>query len=247
MNIEPDRWLTSIFGYDVLRIEDIGEKPLLTLDALLTASTDSRFFCYGKVPVERIDHLNSLIQTGFNLIDVNITFERKPARIKKRRAKRFMIGDSLMEDKIPVEFIAKTSFIYSRFHKDPNISIKIANTIKKEWVANYFSGERGEKLLVAKTGRTLVGFLAISKIKRGSENIRVIDLIGIHPEYQRMGAGRQLVEAVISDSVETSDLLRVGTQICNYPSIHIYEKCDFSIAEAAYVLHAHVQDGRVIS
>jgi GNAT superfamily N-acetyltransferase len=247
MKIEPDRWLTSIFGYDVLRIEDVGEKPLLTHDALLTASPDSRFFCYVKVPVEHIAHLNSLIRTGFNVIDVNITFERKPALVKKGRAQRFSISEFLPEDKDPVEFIAKTSFIYSRFHKDPNISIKTANLIKKEWVVNYFNGERGEKLLVAKKGRRSVGFLAISRSKRGSENIRVIDLIGIHPEYQQMGAGRQLVEAFISDSVQTCDLLRVGTQVCNYPSLHLYEKCGFSIAEAAYVLHAHVQDGRVIS
>jgi hypothetical protein len=33
--------------------------------------------------------------------------------------------------------------------------------------------------------------------------------------------------------------MRVGTQIANIPSLRLYERLGFTMAESAYVLHAH--------
>ena len=46
---------------------------------------------------------------------------------------------------------------------------------------------------------------------------------------------------VAKESHADADMLRVGTQVANLPSISLYEKCGFHVAETTYVLHAHVQ------
>ena len=46
-----------------------------------------------------------------------------------------------------LEDIAYKNFEYDRFHKDPNISNKLASTIKKKWISNFFQIKEGINVL----------------------------------------------------------------------------------------------------
>lgn len=246
MRLEPDPWLTSIFGHDVFRVIDIEHGPSISVDNLTQASDSQQIFYYVKVPVARLDLVHALNKSGFKVVDVNVTFECMPRVTEIDLSSRIIIRGARPEDRDATLDIAGTCFTYSRFHLDPLISNDRANLIKREWVANYFKGERGEQILVAERDAKPIGFLAITKVISGDKSIRVIDLIGIQSECQRMGAGKQLVDFFINDSVGKCNILRVGTQIANMPSMNFYQRCGFHITESAYVLHAHVHDGKVI-
>lgn len=246
MRFERDPWLTSIFCNDVFRVTDIEQEPPISFDDLTQASDSRRSFFYVKVPVERLDLLHALNKSGFKIVDVNVTFECMPRKTDIDVSSRTNVHIARQEDRDKTLDIAETCFSYSRFHLDPLISTDLANLIKREWVANYFKGERGEQILIAEQNTKPIGFLAITKVISGNKSIRVIDLIGIQSDYRRKGAGRQLIGFFINDSVGKFDLLRVGTQVANVPSMNFYQRCGFQIHESAYVLHAHVHDGRVI-
>ncbi|MDD5186779.1 MAG: GNAT family N-acetyltransferase [Methanoregula sp.] len=246
MRLEPDSWLSKIFSYPVFRVIDIEQDPSMPADDLIRRSHISQIFYYAKVPVGRLDLVHALNDAGFKVVDVNVTFECTPRETKIDQTSPIIIHVARPEDRDATLNLAETCFLYSRFHLDPEISNDLANLIKREWVANYFKGERGEQILVAERNAKPIGFLAITKGISGNKSIRAIDLIGIQSEYQRIGAGSRLVNFFINDSVTKCDILRVGTQIANVPSMNFYQRCGFYITESAYVLHAHVLDGKVI-
>jgi len=240
VKIYLDLWLSSIFGYNVFKVTP----PTIAVADLSAITTHvreyDRAFYYVKLVVDRITVLNQFVSIGFRVVDVNITFEREPTKVE---SPYIIVRQALPQDGAEVLAIAETCFVYSRFHLDPLISNDVANKIKREWVANYLCGERGEKIFVAKLDSKVVGFNAVLKI---NDSARMIDLIGVDKNYQGRGVGRALVESFVTDSYDEYAYLRVGTQIANTPSINLYERCGFKVVGASYVLHAHIKDGKVI-
>lgn len=246
MRVEPDSWLKSIFGHDVLRFVEFGQDAVLQGDITAAIKSNPDAFFYTKIPAGDEDIVYTFQKSGFQIADVNITLDRTPESITMRDMTRYRIREALHDECEEVTAISGVCFTNSRFHKDPHIPRKIADTIKQKWVENYFKGERGEGIILAEKDEKPVGFLAIAKTRVNDQTVRIIDLIGVHPAFQGTGAGTQMVNYFISNSVGNYDLLRVGTQLINLPSLHLYEKSGFCISGAAYVLHAHVRNGKVI-
>jgi dTDP-4-amino-4,6-dideoxy-D-galactose acyltransferase len=71
-------------------------------------------------------------------------------------------------------------------------------------------------------------------------------LIGVAKNMQGRGVAKRLVEYHIQDAYQKYSRLIVGTQIANVPSMRLYEKCGYNISNSTYVLHAHVNEGRII-
>ncbi len=249
MKIEPDIWLSEVLGYNAYRVMELDQCPFLSKEDLIPPSCTSPIFYFAKVPVKEVDIVHSLCSAGFRVVDVNIIFEREPSRDLDNEISSSPITVRYMResDRGMLLDIAGSCFVYSRFHLDPFIPTQMANTIKREWVANYIQGKRGNGILVAELNGRLIGFLADLHVILTGKKIRVIDLIGIDKAYQNRGGGRQLVSCFIKNAVGKFSVLRVGTQIANLPSMHLYEKCGFRIIDAAYVLHAHIRAGKVIS
>jgi len=216
--------------------------PELATRALTTAGGDEAGFYYAKAPVDRIDIVRALGACGFYGVDVNVTFaaSASDARGGSRSGDGIDVRDAQSGDADAVLEIAGSAFRYSRFHLDPAMGRDVANRIKREWIRNYVCGRRGVGLLVASARGTVAGFLAVLATERAGRRIRVIDLVAVSPRHQRRGVGRALVTAFMERSRFEADLLEVGTQIANVPSIQLYQGCGFSIDRAAYVLHRHV-------
>jgi len=235
MQIEADAWLAEIMGYPVFRVS-VGETPPSSAEArsaLAQATGQQRAFMYAKLPTQRVAAVHVLEAAGFNVVDVNVTLAHSLREVAS--ASSFTIRPARPEDHAAVLNIAVTAFVYSRFHLDPKIPAALANEIKRAWVENYCLGKRGEGLWLAEAEGKVVGFLALLI----SHTARVIDLIGVSPAAQRRGVGEALVRWMTHDSVGKFTQARVGTQAANIPSLRLYEKCGFSVAETTYVLHGH--------
>jgi dTDP-4-amino-4,6-dideoxy-D-galactose acyltransferase len=245
MMIEPDAWLAAIFGHPVYRVE-AGEGNPPSAGEILEAACRGPALFYARVPVDRIEKVARLTGIGFHIVDVTITFEREPAPLDDIAGSPFTIRRASPGDRDRVLGIAGSCFVHSRFHADSLIPRRTADAVKREWVASYFAGRRGEGLFVVDEAGEPAGFLAVMAEGSEGKRTRIIDLIGVDSRFQGRGAGTSLVAFFVRDSVGGFTRLRVGTQIANVPSLRLYENCGFRIAGAAYVLHAHVLDGELV-
>lgn len=244
LRLDADAWLAGLFGHPVFRVAPLRVVPARPLDLLRELETREAF-CYTRVPTDRPDLVGVLVAAGFHIVDVGLTLERGPA-VRSTGEAPCVVRDFAPADIDRVLEIAATCFRYSRFHLDPLMPEGLADAIKREWVRNYARGVRGERLLVAERDGQVIGFLAVLAATSEGHRARVIDLVGVDAGCQKQGAGRSLVEAFVQRCGPGSDVLRVGTQAANVPSLRLYEACGFRMAASAYVLHAHVKEGQVL-
>lgn len=241
VSIEPDDWLAAQFERPVYRMAFVGATRRgvnhhLVRGALAHEVGNGPAFVYAKVATEEPASLAALTQAGFRVVDVNLTLERAPdAGLAPAEPPGVEIRPAQAADKGAVLKVAASSFVYSRFHLDPAVPSRLANAVKRGWVANYFSRKRGEELLVALLNRRPVGFLAV--LRQGET--RIIDLIGVGKSAQGRGVGRALVNFFVKNSAGRCRLLRVGTQAANLPSLRLYESAGFRLASSQYIAHAH--------
>lgn len=221
MQAQKDTWLSDIFTLPVFNVKSGGEGRL---------ELPSSCFAYSKVGVDKISSMKDLGAKGFYIVDTNVTFISNgranislPLDISVRKAEP--------KDEQAVRNIAATSFTKTRFHADPLIDCKIANKIKEEWAGNYFSGARGDEMLIAEKDGKVIGFNQILI----RDNIAIIDLIAVDKDYQGRGVGK----AMIAELQSSYARVRVGTQLANNGSIALYEKMGFAFENASYVMHYH--------
>lgn len=240
MKFARDAWLSEVFGYDVFKL-NLESDEILDSKSIFPKELPKCAFYYAKVPATAVSQVGDLTNAGFRVIDVNVTFEREPENITTNE--NIIVRDVKPEDEIDVLNIAETSFVYSRFHLDPLVSKELADKIKREWIVNYIRKQRGERLLVAEVDGKPAGFLALFVT---NEKVGVIDLIGVDKNMQGQGIGKKLVQFHIRDAVKKYSNLLVGTQIANIPSMRLYQTCGYEISNSSYVLHAHVNEGKII-
>jgi ribosomal protein S18 acetylase RimI-like enzyme len=246
MNIEKDEWFSGIFGYNVFRIDLTGESESISTDIISDHfQKQEKAFYYSKVPTDIKEITMSLESLGFESVDVNVTYERMTGDTVTHPENGLTIREVDPGEREQVEDIARSSFVYSRFHSDPNIPNKIANEIKARWAGGYIENPNGRKSVVAAKNCEILGFLVGRKLD--NQDTFLIDLVGVSKTAQRQGCGKRLVEHIIQGRCGDYKNIRVGTQDTNIPSVRLYEKLGFKLIDAPSVLHAHIVNGKVIN
>lgn len=210
-----------------------GEPPSQSgqVESLERGLNEPGAFLYSKVPANSADDALFLQRHGFFLADAAVTLERpiSPVSVDVLPS-RFAVPD----DKSAVMDVAKRSFSFDRFHMDPIIPREYADRVKAEWVGNFFSGQRGDYLVVGLDNGKVAGFLQLL----APERTLTIDLIAVSPESRRKDLARAMLafaEGRIPDMV----LYRVGTQAANIPSMRLYENYGFRAISSSYTFHRH--------
>ena len=240
MDIAEDRWLAERFGHPVFTLREAG--PGFDAEAL-RAHRDGRGAAtyQAKVPAAEVESIRMLGAEGFYVTNAGITLGRTPPDSPSAELPpRHEVRDADPERDTALLDVAGRCFTASRFHLDPAIPDAVANRVKRDWVESYFRGTRGEKLLVAAEEGRQVGFLAVMAGESGGRRVRTIDLIGVDPDHQYLGAGRALVGRFLDESVGACDLVQVGTQAANEPATRFYQRMGFLVANTFFDLHLHV-------
>ena len=225
--IISDNWLSKLIGKPVYYLQDFStsfEKKDLP---------KSQNFIWSKIPVNDNEKLICLQNLGFYLIDTNIKLSLDKKIILEYSSKARFAQPS---DEIAVRALAKNSFEYNRFNKDPNISEEIACKIKEDWAGNFFSGKRGKWMVVIEEHSKVIGFLQL--IDKNHDTI-VIDLIAVDEKNRGKGLAKEMISFAYSNCLESNGRMEVGTQIANTASIELYLKMGFQFSAAYYVLHMH--------
>lgn len=240
MDIRADAWLGGILGKDVFRVNASEDA-----DALRAHAEGRTAFYYAKVDVADVRKVRALARVGCFPTDVNVTFAAAPNDIRGGDgAPGVAIAARTAELDAGVLDIAESTFKYTRFHLDPLVADAHANTIKREWVANYARGVRGDHLFVATLEGRAAGFLAALRAGEGGSTA-VIDLVGTGQHAQRRGVARAMIGA-FARHYEGCQELVVGTQAANIPSCRLYESMGFRLKKNDYVMHLHVENGRAL-
>ena len=228
----PDEWLSRILGYHVYRL-NIARRESYCGDLELDWPPDDRWFIYTKAPTNGLELVNALEDASFRLIECNLQLEKfMNPMIEHIDLNRVRFAE--LQDETAVRSVSEHSFVYSRFHLDPLIPNNLADRVKAEWAVNYFTGQRGDAMVLVEEKGKVAGFLQLLF----QDDVLVIDLIAVDSAWRKMGLARDMITFAQCNLPEFR-LFRVGTQVSNVPSIRLYEKLGFSIVKSEYVLHRH--------
>lgn len=222
-----DPWLSGLLGkpaYHLSMHASPHGEPLREL-------APGPAFVDAKVPTGDLADVRLLESSGFRIVDVSVQLAADTQSIP--RLDRPEIDFANAGDEDGVAAIAEKSFIFDRFHADP-LTSSAAGLIKREWARNFFRGERGAWMVVARQRADVVGFLLLL----ADDSHLAIDLIAVRDQAR----GNGLAEAMLAfASAKCGPLgsVKVGTQVSNVPSLRLYEKLGFRIERSKYVLHFH--------
>lgn len=235
--LPEDRWLSERLGHRVFNVP-AAELDLATLQEHVESNAPATY--QARVSTGRVDLVASLTRAGFTVVSTGVTLGRSPAAAGVANRAGWDVRPAEPERDQEILNVALRSFDVSRFHLDPAIPTEVADGIKRDWVASYLRRARGESLMVAVRDGLPVGFLAVLAAIREGARVRVIDLIGVAPEWQCVGVGCSLVTRFLAESVGACDAVEVGTQVANDPAIRFYERQGFLTLRTFYDLHLHV-------
>lgn len=241
MPLREDHWLSEVIGTPVFRVEHPSDADALEADVARRA----RAMYFAKLDASDVRGASTLVRAGMYPTEVHVTLARRPAGGGSSSGSA-RITEAVPEQHEAVLRIASTCFRYSRFHLDPLVPDGVANEIKRRWVQSYVRKERGDRLLVAEMDGSPAGFLAALTSERDGRRVAIIDLVGVGLPAQRRGVGIALVAAFVEEYADRADVLEVGTQIVNTPSLALYRACGFEIIRSGITLHMHASDGCVV-
>lgn len=230
-----DAWLATLIGKPALRLRpDVDRTDPAVHEALATALRGPSMIT-AKVATTDIATVQWLASLGFCVVDVNVQLVRECEGRASQPPQVFRgkVRLATADDEKNVAYIAREAFRYDRFHLDPLISEEVARDVKEAWVRNYFSGERGDAMVVAEVERTVEAFLLLL-VSPGEGT--TIDLIAVDPVRQGRGLAAAMIEFA---SMFEPRRFVVGTQAANIASIRLYEKLGFRVSSTQYVMHAH--------
>ena len=233
--IHPDSWLSEKLGRPAFTVMAATASPADIRAAFAAHQSPDGAFYTAKIGMLELPVVEALTAERFSVIETSLTLERSI----DRHAAVTQVDVCQPAWRAAVLDIAEHTFPYSRFHVDPRIDRLAANRIKREWIQSYLDSRRGDLLLVAHENGTVVGFNAMLVADRSSGPVAVIDLIGVHPEHQRRGIGRLLVDGALHHYQERCRSMEVGTQASNIPSVRLYEALGFRLIRSGFVLHRH--------
>ena len=235
---KKDHWLSAALNKNTFKLSnfsDINEKSLLkSFNDIRKEYLNDDLFIFVKVRTNLVSQINKIENLGFRLIDTNILFTgNSELRHKEHRKDNIYIKFSENSHKSFVGDIAYNNFVFSRFHLDPKIKKSQADSLKKSWVENFFSGKRGDYMIIALFNDKPVGFLQL--IEKG--NILIIDLIAVKLGYRGKNIGSSMINFAYKN-IQFEKII-VGTQISNLPSIRLYQNLGFIPISSDYVFHFH--------
>lgn len=189
-------------------------------------------------------------QHGFGLVDVRLTFERKPtnpnqtapsAKTALARIRPFQAGD------LPaLQMMARAGHRDTRFFSDPHFSRQRAEDLYSTWITLESQGRAQMVFVAAVAPDQPVGYISCHLNQAGREG--QIGLVGVNPAVRGRGIGRSLVLAAIEwCEAHGAQAVNVVTQGKNCTAQRLYQQCGFLTRDLQFWYHKwyRVQDQKL--
>ena len=227
--IVADVWLSEMLGKKAYRLS-LDEENRLSLNL---TEIPAPSFVTAKIAADKPADLELLQRAGFKIIETSVLYDKAISKEPLTR-QAILTRFAAAEDEEAAVALGASCIEYSRFHCDPKIDKTTANKLKGEWVRNYFSGTRGDQMVLAVSEEKIVGFLQLIK----KDKALIIDLIAVERSFRGKGAASAMIRfAEVSNP--GFERIQAGTQEANVASTALYEKLGFKRISSELVFHKH--------
>ena len=235
-------WDSEFFGFpaarfDVLAVSGGYTEVRDTASLLIQKAVDDAAATGVKHIAARIDasslsHAHALAESGFELIDGIQTFALE---LKEAYAEAPGTRLAVPADSGAIGDIARSSFLFDRFHNDVSIGTDAANRLHEAWARNSLTGQAADAVVVSATSDaidTIDAFVTI-KVDSGSASalglkFATIPLVATGLEARGKGAARRATQTALAwCATQSVDIVEVGTQISNVPAARLYQSAGF--------------------
>lgn len=251
-------WDTGILGFPIGRITwwvsgAMGEAMLAREELLRAcvrgAERQGLQYLVARVASEDRTGVHILERNGFALIDGLLSFGldlmKSPTAMLKAEGP-LTCARCITEDMPALREIARSSFVFDRFHSDPVIPRDKADKLHEHWIEDSCSGT-ADAVLVAHAGRP-VGFttLKLDKLAEAACGVGIgtIVLLATSPDHRRKGVARSLTLAALDWFRQAGcSWVEVGTQMANVAASRVYQSVGFELVGSSLTFRRLFSDG----
>ena len=243
ITLEKLEWDSQHFNKNIWYLTPYINNPNLEASIINYLLSSLEYICryfsidmlFCKVNTDMHAYIHGLEKTKFQLMDTLITFEHPFNRYQP-----FDVSDRYdffcTHDNKHIEEIMKLAehlYTTDRFHTDPNLDNEKCNQLYSNWIANQ-SKDPNCDIFVLKENETLVGFVTC---KHHSDLTTSIQLVGVHPQHQGKGIGKELIKQTLNHYASKGNKITVGTQLINIGAIKCYLSVGFKISTTKHSFH----------
>ncbi len=225
-------WDSNYFNLECCRVSLFADIVDDEQDAIIEYCKDFNFTTISNINNSSNNNLWLGRRTNSFLTDVNIQFFRKvrPDVAEMHPNIRLISG---LPYNAEILNISKKCYNFSRFFNDEFLPQPQAQNIYHKWTMSAFDNEN-KHFVVYEKDEKVCGYILFSI----QHNCSVIELIGVDGDYQGMGVGRVLIQALESYSMATGiEKIQVGTQVENKQAMNFYYSVGFSYLGCNSIYH----------
>ena len=242
-------WDSEQLGFPAARVEyliadgsyfeQLEIKNHLLTDLLLPAVEEGVIHISCRIDASDFSSLHALERAGFVTVDTILHFALDFARREvSKPIHDFTMRLAQPADAERVSSLAKTSFVYDRFHSDPFVSKKRADDLHESWLRNSCAEDSRDNVLLAESKNELLGFVSCTVQEDTARwlgrSVGTIILVACAEQARRRGVGRTLMLAASQWLRQQGcDIVESGTQVRNVPSARMFRQCGFDYVGAS--------------
>lgn len=256
--LTPLDWDTEQFGFPAARIDLISNKTddrraTADLRGLLERILDQcrrQGLCHltARVDADELITIHALEHAGFELIDGIQTFTaRIPPPLPPAVNGFAEIRLYRQEDLAQILEIARTAYVFDRFHSDAALSQAKADRINEAWVRNCCLGRAADAVIVAAAGDVVLGYVTCKVDSEATRELNtgcgVIGMVATAAAARNMGVALEATRGALGwFHQQDVSVIEVGTQLRNIAAGRLYERCGFRLARVSLTFRKWISD-----
>ena len=195
----------------------------------------------ARVDASDLSALHVLEEAGFITVDGLLTIALDLATHKSiERPHDFQIRLATPDDAERVADLARTAFLYDRFHADPFISPERANELHATWLRNSCTGKAADAVMLAEDHTGLLGFMTCAlqhDTRKLGRMVGTVVMAASAESARGRGVGHATLMAALDWFREQGcEIVDSGTQVRNIPCLGLFQKCGFRIVGSSISL-----------
>jgi GNAT superfamily N-acetyltransferase len=217
-------WDAEILGVRVARVSDVVHVPS-------SSEMDAYDLIVAKLPMEWTEGREIYQRAGFEFVNLDFNMSAQPLAAENGT------------NSLPLVWLSKTkpSFVINGFHiedsrmmLDSSCRARLPNRfwdkVIEEHCASYADGVA---CVLSRDNKHLVGLISCF----GDQSSLDLFLIAVHPEYQSLGVGNQLMAFVGNKALTDGLSLKTQVLATNTRAMNFYSKWGFRIDSGDLVMH----------
>ena len=231
-------YLVAQGSYD----EQQQTKKKLLQHVLAEAQEQGVWHLSVRVDASDLSSLHVLEQAGFITVDSILTFALDLATHRQtEHTQDFKIRLATAADAEQAAALARTAYVYDRFHSDPFINNERADALHATWLQNSCTGKAADAVVLAGDDTGLLGFVTCALQRdtqaRLGRMVGTIVLVASAERARGRGVGLATTMAALEwFRQQGCEIVEVGTQLRNIAASRLYQKCGFRLVGSSVSL-----------